>query len=564
MPRVPMLSTPTVELRPITTPRLRPEADTGTVALTALAETAGNVGEFFAREQQRADELRLEDAEAQLRQSLTEAMSDPERGILNQSGVKAQSAEQAFYQTVDQRIAEIENGLANTRQRQLFARRAQQLRTDIQGRVNSHISNEMERVDAAAYEANVAGTLDAIANKAKKGVDAEADITELGRRATLYGDRRGLPPEAIEQARQATVSRARMVQMQALVDAGFPDRAQAILEDNRNTLTVEDRARAADWVQGGQKAARAQAEEDRIMAAHPNDPIAAREAARRVSSDIRQEVVRLIEFRINQAEDNARIQQNQRMTTALDVLARSGYQALTRNTVWTQLTAQQRNSINDQVRQRSEGVAPKTNWVVYARLLELAKTQPDMLKNPEFSPDVMRASLGNTELKEYIKIYTDIQAGQYESAMAAGSLRTSIDDMILQEGGGNGGYGLWNSLASVNSMDRKERTTYSNIQAEVSRTIEAREAAAKRSLTPVERRSVVSDVMLNYALENRNMQPVSGTTPAQLRADWVKYIREVGGTPTGPKVLSLIETMRDTGLTADQKQQKFLEIARGR
>lgn len=562
MPRVPMLSTPTVELRPITTPRLRPEADTGAVAISALAQTAGTVGEFFAKEQERADELRLEDAEAQLRQSLTEAMSDPERGILNQSGVKAQSAEQAFYQTVDQRIAQIENGLANTRQRQLFARRAQQLRTDIQGRVNSHISNEMERVDAAAYEANVAGTLDAIANKAKSGADSEADITELANRATLYGDRRGLPPETIAQARQATVSRARMVQMQALVDSGRSDVAARVLQQHGETLTVEDRAKASDWVQTGQKTSRAQAAEDRIMAQHGDNPAEARSAARQEPPEIRDDVYRRVNIRLAEVEQDRRDEDNRITNEASTLLEQRGYDALQRNTtLWAQTATVRglRSSLEARARQKAEGITPETNWTLWAELATAAQNNPAELLKPEYAPTAMRPYLSDAEFKQYVTMHAKAQRGENDSVRFTGQTITSVNDLILQEGQR---MNIFRQNVKISELKGSSLGTYNQIQSTVGRTIEAQESQLQRPLSATERRTIVFNTLAERKISEMNQPPM---TPIQARGSiqgWTTYIRSLGGVVTPDKVQALINA--DILYTGTEKQRELERIARGR
>jgi hypothetical protein len=563
MPRVPMLSTPQVELRPIATPRLRAEADTGTVALTAIAKTASNVAEFFAAEQQKADEIRLEDAEAELRTQMTEALSQPETGIMNLSGRRAMDAESKFYQDLDQRISRIQSGLANDRQRQLFARRAQQLRTDVQGRVSTHIANETERVDAAAYEANVAGDLDRISTQAKTGADVTDAVTTLANRATLYADRRGMPPEAIANMRKQVVSRARMTEMQALVDSGRADAAANVLAQYGDTLTAEDRAKATDWVQTAQKTSRAQSAEDRIMGAYGDRPAEARAAARQEPPEIRDDVVRRVNNRLAEIEQERRVEENNITDQAFTTLEQRGYNALQSNTtLWAQTATVRglRSSLQARAEQQASGTEPETNWGLWAELATTAQNNPQELLKPEYAPIRMRPYLSNTEYKQYVTMHAKAQRGDNDAVRFTGQAMTSTNDLILQEGQA---MNLFGSNLRVSDLKGRQLGLYNQLQTTVTRTIEDQESQLRRPLSASERRNIVFNALAERKLQDVNSPAM---TPIQARGSavgWASYIRSLGGVVTAEKVQALINA---DALYTDpvQKTRELQRIATGR
>jgi hypothetical protein len=233
------------------------------------------------------------------------------------------------------------------------------------------------------------------------------------------------------------VSRARMTEMQALVDSGRADAAANVLAQYGDTLTAEDRAKATDWVQTAQKTLRAQSAEDRIMGAYGDRPAEARAAARQEPPEIRDDVVRRVNNRLAEIEQERRVEENNITDQAFTTLEQRGYNALQSNTtLWAQTATVRglRSSLQARAEQQASGTEPETNWGLWAELATTAQNNPQELLKPEYAPIRMRPYLSNTEYKQYVTMHAKAQRGDNDAVRFTGQAMTSTNDLILQEG----------------------------------------------------------------------------------------------------------------------------------
>ena len=245
-PVIPRLRNTTVARRPESPIAAVPAAQGAAVALGAAANVAGQLAEIAERERNRADEIRVNAAEVEGREAFNRALLDPKEGILQQRGVNAIEAQDAYEDRVTGALAEIESSLTTERQRALFRRQAERLKGDAAARVAAHVGGEMRAVDEASHKALISQDLEGIRAQATNDVAVQGTLAAMTERIRTYADRNGIPDDVARETVANATSAARLGQVTALVDAGAVDRAVTVLDQHADQLTAKDRQQAQD------------------------------------------------------------------------------------------------------------------------------------------------------------------------------------------------------------------------------------------------------------------------------------------------------------------------------
>ena len=246
MPTIPRLRNTSVARRPESPLAAVPAAQGAAVALGAAANVAGQLAEIAERERNRADEIRVNAAEVEGREAFNRALLDPKEGILQQRGVNAIEAQDAYEDRVTGALAEIESSLTTERQRALFRRQAERLKGDAAARVAAHVGGEMRAVDEASHKALISQDLEGIRAQAANDVAVQGTIASMAERIRTYADRNGIPDAVARETVSIATSVARLAQVTTLVDSGAVDRAMSVLDTHGTQLTTDDRQQAQE------------------------------------------------------------------------------------------------------------------------------------------------------------------------------------------------------------------------------------------------------------------------------------------------------------------------------
>lgn len=309
MPRVPVLNRPQVQTRPLSGVDAPLSAFTGPApALAQAAQGLGQVAQLVEREAIRADEMRVEQAEAQYRARVDGLMVDPKTGILNQRGTNAIEGLDPFRDRLTATASDITATLSTDRQRELFQARAERIRRDADVRAQDFVGGEIQRGYDAAHKANLQRDRDDIARLAAAGdmAGVDATVAQMDARIALYGDNTGTAPEAIQQARQVAVSQARTLQILTLVDRGRMDAADALASQYGARLTADDRATVEKVVAEGRARAQVQTIASRILDEAKGSATAAYEMSRDIEDPALRTAVRKVVTAEYDARDAAR------------------------------------------------------------------------------------------------------------------------------------------------------------------------------------------------------------------------------------------------------------------
>lgn len=355
----------------------------------AVAGAVTQVAGVIERERVRLDEIRANEQEAGLLADVNTLWSDPKDGFTAKRGTDAVTGLDGFRDRLRLAISKRESTLSTDRQRALFRRSADRVQRELDGRAMAYVSDEVRRVDQQSHEALVAADRDAIAKAARVGDSAAVDarVAQLSERISLYGDRTGAAPEAIQRAREEAVSNARLVQIAGLADAD-PDRAAEALATHKDRLTAKDYEAARELVEQGSLTLRSQRERDRILAAHPDDERAALSAARALEGELEDRTVQRVTAhfaerrRLRQEEDrtfSGAVAATVEQTGSVDGLtAQQVARAKAIPGLWRSLTMR--------AKQVASGENAVTDWAWYEKYVNLSDDELRAANPAEYRP----------------------------------------------------------------------------------------------------------------------------------------------------------------------------------
>lgn len=430
MPRVPVLNRPQVQTRPLSGVDAPLSAFTGPApALAQAAQGLGQVAQLVEREAIRADEMRVEQAEAQYRARVDGLMVDPKTGILNQRGTNAIEGLDPFRDRLTATASEITASLGSARQKALFQARAERIRRDADVRAADFVGNEMQRGYDAAHTANLQRDRDDIARLAAAGDMAGVDATvkQMDERIALYGDNTGLAPEAIQQARTEAVSHARALQILTLVDRGRMDAADAMASQYGERLTAKDRETVGKVVAEGKARVQVQSIASRILDEAKGSATAAYEMSRDIEdADLRSAVRKVVKAEYD-ARDEARKTDQETIylaaTNAVDANPGRPVRSVIPASEWEAMSLPQREALE----RRAE--APTNNnkrWFEFYSLTpqERAKLTPAEFETKYWSTfDTAHRSRAETMFK-------DAQSDPSGTGFATGGIMTDNERVM--------------------------------------------------------------------------------------------------------------------------------------
>jgi hypothetical protein len=162
VPIVPRLTGPSVATAPLPGARLAPVEQQPAPELSGAERV---VRDIWDREQQKANQVAVLDADNQLADLSTKLLYDREAGILQARGKNALEASSKLPDKWQQGVSTIEQSLTNDAQRLAFRRMAVSRFDDVNTTTERHVDQELHAYDEQTTQAGVANAYaDAIAN----------------------------------------------------------------------------------------------------------------------------------------------------------------------------------------------------------------------------------------------------------------------------------------------------------------------------------------------------------------------------------------------------------------
>lgn len=203
MPTIPSVSGPQVQTRALGAPQVQMVGSNQADANAYLGDTIGRVASGLAQqEMQRADQAAVFDAEAQLSQHKLNLMFDQNSGVYGRKGKDALDVTNQTLPQFDKQADQIGQGLQSPRQKEQFQRIVQNQRGQLSQELNRYEFTQRNQYYDDVDQANVMTSLDG----AVKYADDPSQIAYYQSKGNFVigqqGERKGMPPEAIQLEQQ--------------------------------------------------------------------------------------------------------------------------------------------------------------------------------------------------------------------------------------------------------------------------------------------------------------------------------------------------------------------------
>lgn len=235
----------------------------------ALVSAGANISEVagaFKEQEQKQAASNVTDAYTQATEKLRNAQFDPDKGLLNRTGVNAEGITDATKQTSETIFAEISGGLKTDEERQAFK---DMWRRKSESAIDGSAEYEFRQRSALRQERKVSGLAnlqsDVVANyKNPKALAANFDAA----RAIIRSNSEGMSPEGVEKLEREGISSLHASVVQRLVQDN-PGEALDYYEKHKAEVEGPDHASISSMIKGVSTVRQAKTATDEIANSGP-------------------------------------------------------------------------------------------------------------------------------------------------------------------------------------------------------------------------------------------------------------------------------------------------------
>ncbi len=366
------------------------QVDTSRAQLANQAnEALGRGMDQFAKiqmeAQERADQVRINEALNQASRARLALTYDPEQGFVHLTGQAAlerpdkKSLEDEFGGRFNENLQAIMAGLGNDRQRQIFAAKAAEMDTQFRGDIIKHTAREFTN---HAISVNRTTIEDAIGRMGIEfGDPARSEDNKAAIKAATFqeGRIRGWSAKQTEMVMQENLSRGHASAIKFMTDTGMYEMAEEYFKLNGEEMTPQARLAVKAVVEEGSMQVRSQRATDSLFDKHGSDlsSIMA-EVREKYEGKERDAIETRVKNRHREEQQIAKEREDSAMEEVMGVIAEgrspTPYQLAS-------LSGRDRFTVNNHLRSMAEGRPRKTDmqtWLAFADLSPEEKARMSM------------------------------------------------------------------------------------------------------------------------------------------------------------------------------------------
>lgn len=332
MPQVPKLSAPQVQQQGFGNVRVNTEApleafgggasvERANAATRGFAETAIR---FEEQERNRANDLATKEAYFNLVRKKQELIYDPKTGAMNRRGKDAFNVSNEYGETFDKSADEIEKGLANEPQRQMFREMRLRERLELTGQLERHTFNEARQYEKETTEAGLAVARDEAVLNFR---DTKKIQDSIGLQRTLIMDqaqKNGEDAALVELKIKRAESQTHASVIRRMLANGDDVQAKKYYEEFKQGLSADDVSGVEDALEEGSLLGESIRNSDQIMAKHSSLSSAMKEAAKIEDPKVRVATEDRLSKQFNQREAAKRDSEERMYLQATNILEKGG------------------------------------------------------------------------------------------------------------------------------------------------------------------------------------------------------------------------------------------------
>lgn len=214
-----------------------------------LANSLGNVAVAMQREKDLADQTRVDEALNRWKEYELDLTFNPDSGYTTQKGAQAmyrpsgKPLTDEYYENANKYSADLENGLGNDRQKQLFRQRINDQLTQFRGGLMRYEGQEFRKYQVSVQDGKIATEARTIASYYNDPDKINQSVEAIRQATYTTGRLRGLSGEEINARTTEVVSKAHVGAIAQAMDKGDVMYADQYLKTYKEQLTPEDMLR---------------------------------------------------------------------------------------------------------------------------------------------------------------------------------------------------------------------------------------------------------------------------------------------------------------------------------
>lgn len=368
----------------------------------ALAGLGRAVEDYQLKERDKADRARLWDAEYQRQQFELElekqGYSRKQRNAIN---VEAELAD-----NYNKKIKEIEDGLSNDNQKEMFRQKAQNGLLGFRHKMARHELGERNKYDNELINA-------AVTNYRQSGIENFHDpalvfesIKNQKDAIADYAERNGESAATLKLKMQEVENSTHAGVISRMIDSNQDLRAKGYFEAIKENLDGTTAGKLQKLIDEGSFRGEAQRSTDSLIEKFGDGAEALARARDIKDPKLRDEVVGRIKQRNSENQLMERQLREDTFDEGMSILANNGYDYdLLPQEKLAVLTQKERDALKEYGRKKRQGQDVKTNWDLYYKLYDEPKTLANIRLNE------YKHQLGDAEFKELVKLQQKSRRG---------------------------------------------------------------------------------------------------------------------------------------------------------
>lgn len=401
----------------------------GNVA-AAVGEAVTSVSKVYQEQRKKADDIKIDEIDAQLVKKETELMYD-QNGALNKKGKDTFGQIEYVNTEFDKYRGELEKELTNDYQREQFRKRYLDRATSIDRNVRRHVGTEIIR-----YDNDVAGNL--IKNEMDAAISAYNDPERVNQSLTRQTE--ALDRIAKNNGWSKEEYDAKLSEIRGKTHNGVIDRylvndqdmdAEKYFQSVKDTITGDDLTDIEKKIENGSLRGKSQRFADEVMRSGLSESQALERARQEQDPKLRDALYDRIKMEYNMKDAAKRAALEELHVNALNLIDNGRATDLTKVRGWDDMISGQRNSLIEYAKAITSGKNIQTDYNTYYNLKTMASTPQTQDKFLKMNLMEYRDKLDNSHFDKMIELQGKLRKGDGSAKKTLDGFRT--DSAVVKQ-----------------------------------------------------------------------------------------------------------------------------------
>lgn len=399
-----------------------------------VGKNVSKVAELYAKELDRADQVRVLEAKQQMSDAANRFLNDSKTGVLNARGQNSFNSQERYSTEFIPQIDKIKEGLSQ-RQKEMFKNYEFETTQSMSKSIESHVAKQTYVVDEENSKAFLENEQNAAVYKYTDFGEIENSIRRQKDEISQMAKRNGVSTEVAGGQALEAESRTRTIVIEQLVNSNNSQSAKLYLDSNKDKMLARDVLRLEKLVKDGSDIQTAQAEADRLtsMGLSPKEAIA--QANRIEDTKVRDEVKKRVFGFYDEIDKAERLKKEDDYLYSTNLVEKNigvPPQDLVPKTMWASFSIQERKNLEELSR---NGLTNTTDLGTYYDLELMAGSPQTRDKFQQLNLMTLKSKLADGDFKHFAKLQADMRQGKASDELDGIESKNSIVDGALDAAG---------------------------------------------------------------------------------------------------------------------------------